>query len=59
MVEEEEEEEAEGGSEVVGAEVLEAEMVAAVAVGVTARTEEDKNAALAKRFAKVSNMRTD
>lgn len=50
----EEEEEAEG-SEGVGAEVSEAVGMAAV----EARTEEDKSAASAKRFADVSNLRTD
>lgn len=58
-MEEEEEEEAEEGSEVVGAEVLEAGGVAAVEADVMARTEEDRSAALAKRFADLPNMRTD
>lgn len=54
---EEEEEEAEEGSEVDGAEILGAVGMAAVAV--MARTEEDTSAALAKRFTDVSNMWTD
>lgn len=56
---EEEEEEAEEGSEVVGAEVLEAGEMVAVEAEVMARTEEDTSAALAKRFADAPDMQTD